>query len=330
QRRFDDAEASYRKALSLAPSWPGIRRNLGMLMLVLNRWKEGFELFEERLAFSDGLLAPKWRHLRWDGSPLKGRRVLLHAENGLGDTIQYVRYVPNLIAAGGRVVMLSQPELYRLLQRMPGIEELRVEGGPVPSFDVLCPVMSCPRAFGTRLETIPAAIPYLTPDPSLAEHWRQRLAPHRGRLTVGLVWSASKTIKEGWSRSPPPGAFARLATAANHGVRFVSLQKGPPAKDAPAGIDLLDWTEELHDMADTAALAANLDLVIAVDTSVAHLAGAIGKACWVLLCEPADWKWMLDRTDSPWYPTMRLFRQPKPGDWQTPIEQVLDALLERT
>jgi len=184
--------------------------------------------------------------------------------------------------------------------------------------------MSLPRVFGTRPDTIPGDVPYLKADAALAEVWKQRLEPHRGKLTVGLVWASGLGNR---SRAPSPSALAPLAAATEHGVKFVSLQKGPAAQDPPPGLDLIDWTSELHDMADTAALIENLDLVVTVDTSVAHLVGAMAKPGLVLLNTPPDWRWLLDRADSPWYPTLRLFRQPSPGDWSGAIARLTEELL---
>ena len=196
----------------------------------------------------------------------------------------------------------------------------------LPAFDVHCPLMSLPRLFATTLESLPQNVPYLHADPRDVEKWRNRLAEHASSLKVGLVWAGNPTHQSDRTRSL---ALSRLAPLAQTpGVRFFSLQKGPAseAKEPPVGMDLIDMMGEVNDFADTAALIANLDLVISVDTSVVHLAGALGKPVWTLLAFAADWRWLLEREDSPWYPTMRFFRQPAIGDWDSVIGRVTAAL----
>jgi hypothetical protein len=198
----------------------------------------------------------------------------------------------------------------------------------MPEFDIYCPLMSLPFVLGTTLDTIPAEVPYLHPDLADIERWRNRFTPDDRRLRVGLVWGGNPAHRNERNRS----IMLRMLTpiGGDPRVAFYSLQKGPPAAQAADakkfGIDLTDWTAELNDFADTAALIHHLDLVITVDTSVAHLAGALAKPTWVLLPTPADFRWMLERSDSPWYPTMRLFRQPRPRDWETPIQKVAAEL----
>jgi ADP-heptose:LPS heptosyltransferase len=196
----------------------------------------------------------------------------------------------------------------------------------LPQFDVHCAIMGLPRVLGTTLETIPADIPYLFADPQLSEKWNQRL-PADGRLKIGISWAGRPTHPDDRKRSIPLMMFAPLAAIPN--ARFISLQKGEAATEinkTPPGFAIEDWTDELHDFADTAALIANLDLVITADTAVAHLAGAMGKPVWVLLPFFPDWRWMMNRQDSPWYPTMKLFRQPGLGDWPDVMGRVVGEL----
>ncbi len=272
-----------------------------------------------------------------EGRCLGDRTILLHAEQGLGDTLQFLRYAPLVAAAGGRVVLEVQPELVRLCQGLPGITEVvpTYETGAEPSaqFDVQCPLMSLPLLFGTTLETIPAAAPDLHPDPALVAAWKERL-PDTGALRVGLRWAGARHIADAGARLIDQRRSLRLAELAPladiGGVRFVSLQKGEPAdelRDAPPGLDVLDPMPAVSDFAETAAIVASLDLVISVDTSVAHLAGALGRPVWLLSRFDGCWRWLHGRDDSPWYPTMRLYRQERPLDWGGVIGRVRRGLI---
>jgi hypothetical protein len=248
-------------------------------------------------------------------------------DQGYGDAIQFVRYVPLVarIAAqgGGRVVLETHLLLYRLFNRCLGSSiQVLVRGEDPPPHDLHCPLMSLPRAFGTELETIPAGVPYLAPDPGDVDRWRGRLAGEDGDgagLRVGLVWAGNPQHRNDRNRSIPVAALAPLLSVP--GVRFVSLQTGDAAADLNRlpGVAIPKAMERVRDFADTAAILANLDLLVTVDTAIAHLAGAMGVPCWLMLPHVPDWRWMLDRADSPWYPSLRLFRQPRPGDWTTTL-----------
>jgi hypothetical protein len=278
---------------------------------------------------------------------LAGRTILLWGEQGFGDMLQFCRFAPLVAALGApgdgpgdvakavNVVLEMPSALARLVRTMPGPQRVVVQNEKLPEFDVHCPLLSLPLALGTTLETIPAAVPYLAADPDQALAWRIRLAAVPG-LHVGLVWagnprSADRALAAiDRRRSLPLARLAPLGTVP--GVTFVSLQKGHRAEEAktpPLGMALYDWTDELWDFADTAALIAGLDLVIGVDTAVVHVAGALGKPVWVLNRYDACWRWLYGRTDSPWYPTMRLFRQAHFGDWDGVIAEVVAALRER-
>lgn len=229
------------------------------------------------------------------------------------------RYVPLLLERGARVVVLAHAGLRRLLAESwadPGLGHVvvRAEGEALPAYDLHCPMLSLPLIFGTTLETIPAAIPYLRADPGRVAAWRGRLPAGR---TIGVAWTGDPTASMNHRRSIPVETLLPLGDIA--GVTLVSLQKGVPAP-------MLDWTAELHDFADTAALVAALDLVITVDTAVAHLAGALGRPVWLLNRRDTDWRWLLERDDSPWYPTLRQFRQTSDGDWDGVAARVRDAL----
>jgi hypothetical protein len=222
---------------------------------------------------------------------------------------------------GGHVTLACQPELAGLMRGIDGIERIILPGEPRPACDTHLPLLSLPRVFGTRLGTIPANVPYLHADPARAEHWKSRLAEHAGFLKVGLCWSGRATHSRDIFRSIPPEQLAPLASV--KGVRFFSLQKG--VATAPP-IPLIDHTSDLRDFSDTAALINNLDLVITVDTAVAHVAGAMGRPVWLLLSFCPDWRWLLERPDSPWYPTARVFRQTSAGDWRAVMLDVSELL----
>jgi len=261
---------------------------------------------------------------QWHGEPLNGARILLHAEQGLGDSLQFLRYVPMVQAAGGRVILDIPPRLRRLTEQLPGIEELVMSGDPLPECEWQCPLMSLPLAFGTTVESIPAQAPYLSIPESALWTAGSLAWPDRG-LRVGIAWAGSP--------SHPNNRFRSLALAALEplfqvrGADFFSLQMGPATAElGSVRGELTDLAPLTADMADTAAQMAHMDLIISVDTSVAHLAGALAKPTWVLLPYAPDWRWMLGREDSPWYPTVRLFRQPRMYDWNAVVERVCTEL----
>ncbi len=331
QARPEEAERCCRDALEMQPGYPEARANLSLALLMMGRLEEGWQEYESRWdveSMADPL--PPMPAPRWTGQPLNGETVLLHAEQGYGDTLQFCRFAPMVAAAGGRVILVVPKPLQRLMTTLDGVEAVLSEDEPyLPPFDYHCPLLSLPFAFRTRMETIPGA-PYLrAADPSA---WTRTLAGLPG-LKVGLVWA-------GKSRTAQPHAVAtdkrrsmRLADMAPlfsvPGVSFVSLQLGPPARQMrtlPQGAVLHDFSSRLGDWADTADLVGGLNLVITVDTAVAHLAGALGKPVWMLNRFDSCWRWFLGRDDTPWYPTMRQFRQPRRGDWASVIGRVRQAL----
>lgn len=319
------AAASFERALALDPERAEAQWGLALIALLKGDFAAGWPRHEARFRVEGFGGARRFAQPQWQGEPLGGASILLHAEQGLGDTLQFVRYVPLVAARGGRVVLEVPPELYRLLAATGAAETLIAAGDPLPDFAVHCPLLSLPLALGTDLATIPAAIPYIQAEPAKVAAWSRALPP--ARLKVGLVWAGRPQHKRDRWRSLTLATLAPLAGIP--GVAFVSLQKGPAAEQAsapPPGMALTDRSADLVDFSDTAALIAALDLVIAVDTSVAHLAGALGKPVWLLLPEMPDWRWLLGRTDSPWYPTARLFRQPVRGAWGPVIASVADEL----
>lgn len=328
QRRFAEAESCYDAALARAPGFDEAHLARAVGRLVQGDLRAGWEGFERR-----------WRRFPtppWAGEPLNGATILLHVEQGFGDAIQFVRYAPLVAQAGGRVIVEAHQLLFRLFSTLPSSIQVLIRGPEPPPHDLHCPLMSLPRAFGTDLGTIPAAIPYLAPDNGDRNRWRDRLARQEGnaeRLKVGLVWAGNPRHRNDRNRSLPPDALRPLLAV--EGVRFFSLQTGDARADLsrlpcdPGGDGVTDLVEKVRDFADTAAILANLDLLIAVDTAIVHLAGALGVPVWLLLPYAPDWRWLLDRADSPWYPSLRLFRQPRPGDWTTTLA-TLAAVLRAT
>ena len=323
--RIEDAAAEYREAIRLRPDYADAHLNLAFALLVRGDFAHGLPEYEWRTRRpAHGM--PPLPQPQWDGGPLEGRTILIRSEQGLGDGIQFVRYVPLLAARGATVILECLPELRRLFQGAPGVTHVVARGETPPPFDLHCPLASLPLAFGTRVESIPAATPYLHAEPLGVKEQATRLVIEGGTLNVGLVWAGNPDHRNDRKRSL---SLAQLSTLSRvRGVRFFSLQKGTPAEQVrtPAGMDLVDAAGDLSDFADTAAVVAALDLVITVDTAVAHLAGAMGRPVWVLLPFAPDWRWLLGREDSPWYPTMRLFRQESPGAWGAVIEWVAGEL----
>lgn len=319
---------AYRKAVSLQPDLALAHWNLGLAMLLQGDCEHGLPEYEWRWRAQTVGTPRNFPQARWDGSDLAGKRILLHFEQGLGDTIHMARYIPMVAARGGKVILQCQSPLIALLRNL-GPEQIIPAGEPLPPFDVHCPLMSLPLVFKTTLQTIPASVPYLHPDPQLVEQWSKRMPPENGQPRIGLAWAGKPGHKNDRNRSMRLEHFAPMASLKD--ARFYTLQLGSPAEEArrpPPGLKLIDFTGDLHDFADTAAMAANLDLVIAVDTSVAHLTGAINKPIWMLLPYMPPWQWMLHREDSPWYPTMRIFRQKTRGDWAEVMERVKQQLVK--
>lgn len=320
QGQYDRAIARFKRAIALAPNRAEAHAALGTALLRQGDFTSGWQEYERRLSLEAATFEPPAGIPRWSGEPLDGERILLCAEQGFGDAIQFVRYAPLVAAMGGRVVLEVRDELRRLVSTVPGIETVGSRD-ETPDIRWHCPLMSLPLIFGTELGSIPSTIPYLFPDESQSLDWARRLSADG--LRVGLSWAGNPAHKHDRERSIDVSAWRRLLDAP--GVRFFSLQRDPsglagvtPSPD----LAIADLTTDLVDFAETAAAIAALDLVITVDTSVAHLAGALGKQVWLLLPYVPDWRWLLGRTDSPWYPTARLFRQASPGAWAAVLDQV--------
>ncbi len=318
--RHDEAEACCRRALALDPAYAEAHYNLSWVLLLTGQYEEGWREFEWRWRLKSKHAPRRFDRPLWTGEALDGRTLLLHAEQGAGDSFMFCRYVP-MAAALGPVVLEAPKPMVRLFEQLRGPVAVVTAGEVPPPFDLHCPLLSLPLAFGTTLASIPAETPYLEPDPASAEAWRQRLSALSGRR-VGLVWAGNPDQPDDRRRSIATEALAPLGMVA--GISFVSLQKG--ARSLPPGLDIVDWTAELGDYADTAALIAGLDLVIAVDTGVAHLAAALGKPVWLMNRFDPYFAWLTERTDSPWYPDLRQFRQRRPGDWAGVIADLSIAL----
>jgi tetratricopeptide (TPR) repeat protein len=326
---IEAAVKHFEKSLLIDPELAEAHYGLAMALLLKGDYQRGFRENEWRWRckrLSAG--ARTFAKPLWDKTALEGRRILLHADGGFGDTIQLIRYVPLVAARGGRVIVQCQAPLVRLLGGFPGAERVIAISDALPEFDVHCPIGSLPWMLDTTIGNIPGPVPYIRSDPEATDRWAARIG-RANELKVGIAWAGNPQHSKNRFRSMRFSQFRDLARVQN--IRYFSLQKGGASKEAsgaPEGMDISDYTGELNDFADTAAFVANLDLVIAVDTSVAHLAGAMGKPTWALIPFAPDWRWLIGREDSPWYPTMRLFRQKSIGDWESAIERVAAALSE--
>ncbi len=321
--KWNEAIDAYRKAIALDPESALYRWNYARALMVVGQWKEGWEDFESRLKLASLRLNRGFPQPQWDGSDPAGKTILAHAEGGHGDALNFVRFVPLVAQRGAKMILECHRGLAPLFEGMDGVDRVIARGQPLPAFDWQIPLQSLPRIFGITPQNIPNQVPYVSAPADRAQRWADRLAAET-KLRVGLVWSGTKYSDTDY-RTRTIDVFAPLAEVP--GVKFFSLQKGKDSAQAPPpGMDWADFTSELNDFADTAALVQNLDLVISVDTSPAHLAGAMGKPVWVLIMFKSEFRWLLDRTDTPWYPTMRLFRQPTETDWQTPIREMAAAL----
>lgn len=323
--RTDEAMASFDRALALRPGHVSAQWNKSLVALLTGDFATGWPLYErrwQRMALRHHVRS--FAQPRWNGEALDGKTILIYHEQGLGDCVQFVRYAPLLWARGARVVIDAQKPLVPLLQTLPGECDIIAAGDPLPDFDFHIPIMSLPLAFATTLETIPAETPYLFSDPARRKAWRKILGKKK-RPRIGLVWAGKSTYQQDDLRSL---ALAQVAPLFEAPFDFHALHKDIPEDDTALfeSGPLADHRAGLHDFADTAALIDELDLVISVDTSVAHVAGSLGKPVWVLLPFMPDWRWLLGRTDSPWYPSARLFRQPSPGDWASVIASVAREL----
>lgn len=322
---LDEAITCYRKALQFNPDLAEAHWNMSLVFLILGDYKEGWKEHMWRWKLKDYMRYGFSQPL-WDGFDISGASVLLHDEQGFGDAIQLIRYAPLVAERCSKVIIWCKKELKTLLRNVPGVYGVIGRGEDLPDFDAHCPLLNLPLIFNTTLESIPTKIPYITADSILVRRWRDRIESDSSRLKVGLVWATGEG-ELSKIKSFPLDAFSEFARVRN--VSFYSLQKGTEAEQAknpPKGMKLIDYMGEIDDFADTAALIENLDLVISADTAAAHLAGALGKPVWTLIPAVPIWQWMLEREDSPWYATMRLFRQHSLGEWNSVITRVSEEL----
>lgn len=332
--QFAQSEAQYQAVLAAAPDHARAHFGLGVLRLLLGDFERGWKGYQWRWQTGDpSIIRRTFTSPQWDGSDLSGKTILLFCEQGHGDSIQFVRYASLLAERGARVILESPLALSTLLSGVKGIDRLVEAGQTLPPHDFHCSLMTLPKLFRTALETIPASVRYLAAPPPLKDKWRRKFEERERcdavqSLRVGLAWAGNARYYRDCDRSLRSTGFDPLTVSGN--IHFVSLQKSPAAAGRPplSAQTFSDWTDELTNWADTAALIENLDLVISSDTAVAHLAGALGKPVWLLTSFVPDWRWLLHRTDSPWYPTMRLFRQPRAKDWQSVIAEVATSLVK--
>jgi tetratricopeptide (TPR) repeat protein len=332
QGQLAQAEACFRRALEIDDGLRTALWNRSFMRLLNGDFEGGWQDYEQRWAQA-GVLPRTFSQPRWDGSSLEGKTILVYAEQGLGDTLQFIRYASLVKQRGGTVLFECQPSLHRLLRGVAGIDQLVAQGATLPPFDVQSALLSLPGVFGTTPATIPAGIPYLAADSKLVELWGRELGRERA-FHVGICWQGNADHPADRYRSFPATHFESVARI--EGVRLVSLQKGSGTNQLQELIGRIDNPSHILDVSgrldteaafvDTAALMMNLDLVVTGDTAVAHLAGALGVPVWVLLPIAPDWRWLLERADNPWYPTMRLFRQTRFGDWAEVFERVAEEI----
>ena len=327
QDQLEAAAASYATAIGLKPDNPGAHKNLGIISLLQGDFETGWPEYSWRRLEDDPVFKVRnYKPPFWDGEDLTGKTIFVYPEQGLGDIIQFVRYLPMLRQRGGRVAFDIPLPMARLMWDLDGIDVSLKDGDTLPPFDYHIPLLELPKLLGTTLDTIPAAKAYLHADKNLVEAWGERLGP-KEEFRIGLVWGGNLDHLNERNRSIEPELFLPLVETP--GVSALSLLVGRDGEAGRVFGDVVtDLAPDLGDFADTAAAITNMDLVISVDTAVAHLAGALGTMVWTLLPFNSDWRWMLGRDDSPWYPSMRLFRQEKREDWEGVIERVAAELAD--
>jgi Tfp pilus assembly protein PilF len=328
--RIDEAITCYRNALKLNPNLAAAHFNLSLALLLSGNYTEGWKEYEWRWKVESLSQRRNFLQPQWNRSDIRGKTVLLYTEDGFGDTIQFIRYVPLVAQRAAKVIVECQKELVSLAQNIEGVYRVVSQGERLPDIDVYCSLLRLPYLFKTTIDTIPTGIPYIKPAPALIEKWRDKIAHDNSKLKIGLAWAGSPREGKLRHRSCPLEMFSVLSELDD--IVFYSLQKGVPESgrtNLPDHFKFVDYMEEVADFSDTAALIENLDLVISVDTAVAHLAGALGKKVWTLVSFPPDWRWMLNCKNSPWYPTMQVFRQPSQGEWNVVIDSIFNELRVR-
>jgi Flp pilus assembly protein TadD len=333
EKRLDEGIAAYRRAIISQPEFAEAHHNLALALLLSGQFPEGRREYEWRWRWK-GFTSPRrpFTPPAWDGSPLERRTVLVHAEQGFGDAIQFARYLPMLAGRAKHVIFECPPELARLMQRVAGsdrstvISRAALDNTELPPFDVHVPLMSLPLHLGLPEPAALPPPPYITLEEDVLEPWRHRLEPGN-RLKVGLAWACAPEKPSDRKRSIPLRSLAPLLQS---GAAIYSVQPGEASKQNWPGSELIDLTGHIADFLDTAGLISQLDLVISVDTAVAHLAGALNKPAWVMVPYSPDWRWQLDREDSPWYPSLKIFRQTRRGEWDDVVTRIAQALSLRS
>ncbi|MBL0311671.1 MAG: tetratricopeptide repeat protein [Holophagaceae bacterium] len=322
--RLEEAESSFKRALALKPDFVDAEFGLANLKLAQGDFESGFELYECRWNLEEGRKARRsFNAPRWNGESLDGKTLLIHAEQGFGDTIQFIRLATLL--REGKVIFEGQKALLPLLRGVGGIDELVAAGEPLPHFDYHLPLLSLPNVMKLKVEEIPAEIPYVRSEPGLVAAWGRRLGPRRGRR-VGLVWRGSPGHVNDSERSMDPSLLSPLLDLEE--TELIGLQKDPKPGDLEQLPGVRNLGPELADFGDTAAVLAHMDITLSVCTSVLHLAGALGRKSIGLLPYVADWRWLLSREDSPWYPSIQLIRQRRPGDWPEVVDRAVETIRE--
>lgn len=329
QGRIADAVKIQEMLVDALPGDVSTRFDLAESLLLLGEFERGWREYSYRYSLNHTYRIERKVQLpRWDGRPIPGKTLLIHDEQGYGDTFQFMRMVAWAKArSGARIILEVNHETHSLAARMGGFDALTLRGELPPAFDMHCEMMSLPMVMGLKLSDLPGTIPYLSPDPARVQHWRRRLAGVKG-LRVAVVWAGRPTHFNDANRSM---TLASLAPLAQEGVTFLSIQKGPSEGDVarpPAGMNIIGLSSEIRDFEDTAAILMVADLLISVDSSPVHLAGALGRPAWVMLPFLPDWRWLLNRDDTPWYPSVRLFRQPSWGDWPGLVQGMAKALAD--
>ncbi len=315
----------YEQALRIRPDNPQMRLSRALVWLQMGDFGRGWPEYEWRLKCKEFAI-PSFSQPRWDGAPLEGRTILLYADHGLGDSLQFIRYAALLEKRGGRVIVACQKKIAGLLASCPGVEQVIDLGAPLPDYSCYAPLMSLPLVFETNLNSIPSRVPYLSADPTIVDRWRPEAGPAHA-FKVGVVWKGSPQFSHDRQRSFPLAQLALLAKIPEvHLVSLQGLYGLEQLKEVEDQFAVHNLGEKLTDFMDIAAVMQSLDLVIAPDTSLAHLAGAFGVPVWLALSFAPDWRWHLERQDSPWYPSTRLFRQPRWGDWDNVFLNMAEAL----
>jgi tetratricopeptide (TPR) repeat protein len=326
-QRFDEALASFERAIALKPDYAEAHFNRSLVLLLTGNYADGWDEYEWRLKGGMKDLRPRqFACPQWQGQDVTGKTIFLHPDQGYGDLIQFCRYVPLLAERGARVVLEVHKPLHVLMTSLPGAAQIVSSGDPLPDFDVHCPLLSLPRVVGTRLQSIPSTIPYLRAPAHALQHWKARLGP-RDRPRIGICWAGNPNFRDDRDRSI--GLSPMLPLLANPDVQFFSLQRDLRTGDAAflrSNPHITVLGQDIETFSDTAAIISAMDLVISSDTSVVHLAGALGKPIWILLQLVPDWRWLLEADHNPWYPTARLFRQDETRKWEGVIARVHAAI----